>query len=62
MRVSFVIWEIEERLVSVLYFLYKIYHRGDHPINEYLKHFVATRNTRASAALGDDFSDPALQN
>ena len=31
--------------------LYKIYHRVDHPMNESLKNFVAARNTRVSAAL-----------
>ena len=41
------------RKVSVLSLLYKIYHRVDPPMNEYLNHFVAARNTRASAALGD---------
>ena len=33
--------------------LYEIYHRVDHPINEYLHQFVAARNTRTSAALGE---------
>ena len=28
-----------------------IYHRVDHPMIEHLNHFVAARNTRASAAL-----------
>ena len=32
---------------------YKIYHRVDQPMNKYLKHFVAARNTRASAALDE---------
>ena len=31
--------------------LNNIYHRVDHPMNEYLNHFVAACNTRASAAL-----------
>ena len=31
----------------------KIYNRVDHPINEYLNHFVAARYIRASAALGE---------
>ena len=35
-----------------LYFLYKIYHRVEHPLNEYLNHFLAARNIRASVALG----------
>ena len=39
--------------VSALCLLYKIYHRVDHPINGYLNHFLAARNTRASAALGE---------
>ena len=42
----------DRRKVSALYFLFKIYHRVDHPMNEYLKHFVAARNTSASPALG----------
>ena len=33
------------RKVSGLSLLYEIYHRVDHPINEYLNHFVAVRNT-----------------
>ena len=36
---------------SALYFHYKIYHRPDHPLREYLLHFVAARNTGAPAAL-----------
>ena len=39
------------RKVRPLGFLYKFYHRVDYPVNGYLNHFVATRNTRASAAL-----------
>ena len=39
------------RKSSVLCLLYKIYHRMDHPMNEYLKHLVADRNTRTSSAL-----------
>ena len=39
------------RKVSALCFLYKIYHRVDHPMNEYLNPFIATLNTRVSAAL-----------
>ena len=30
-----------------------IYHRVIHLLNKYLKHFVVTRNTRTSAALGE---------
>ena len=41
------------RKVSAFYLLYEIYHRVDHPMNRYLNHFVATRNTRAAAALGE---------
>ena len=40
------------RKVSALCFLYKIYHRVDRPMNEYLNNFVAACDTRASAALG----------
>ena len=39
------------RKVSASCLLYEIYHRVDHPMNEYLNNFVAARNTRASAAL-----------
>ena len=39
------------RKVSALCLLYKIYHRADHPLHEYLHHFVAARNTRGSAAV-----------
>ena len=38
---------------TALCWLYKIYHRVDHHMNEYLDHFVSARNTRASAALGE---------
>ena len=41
------------RKVSSLWLLYKIYHRTDHPMNEYLKHFVAALSTRTSTALGE---------
>ena len=52
------------RNVSALCLLYEIYHRAYRPLHEYLPHFVATRNTRASAALCElvSFGDPALQN
>ena len=30
--------------------LYKIYHRANHPMHEYLHYYVAARETRASAA------------
>ena len=42
-----------KRKVSALCLLNKIYHRVNRPINEYLNNFVAARNTRASAALGE---------
>ena len=48
MKVSFVIWLTEEK-----YLLYEIYHRVNHPVNGYLNHFVAARNTTASTALGE---------
>ena len=41
------------RKVNALCLLYKIYHTVDHFMDEYLKHFVAVRNTRAPAALGE---------
>ena len=41
------------RKVSALCLLYEIYYRVDHPMNEYLKHFVAVRNTRPSATLDE---------
>ena len=39
--------------VSAFSLLYEIYHTADNPMNEYLNNFVAARNTRASAALGE---------
>ena len=39
--------------VSALCLIYEVYHRVEHRMNEYLNHFVAARNTRASAALGE---------
>ena len=36
-----------------LMLLYKIYHREDHPFHVNLHHFVAVRNTRTSAVLGE---------
>ena len=36
------------RKVSALFLLYKIYHKADHSLHEYLYHFVAARNTRGS--------------
>ena len=41
------------RDVSTLRLLYKIYHRVDYHMNEYLNHLVGARNTRAIAALGE---------
>ena len=41
------------RKVSALYLLYEIYRRVVHPMNQYLNHFAAARNTRASTALGE---------
>ena len=41
------------RKVYTLCLLYKIYHRVEHPMNEYLNHLVADYNTRSSAALGE---------
>ena len=40
-------------MVSALCLLYEIYHKVNHPMNENLHHFVTTRNTTASAALGE---------
>ena len=37
----------------MLCFCSKIYHRVDRPMKEYLKQFVAVRNTGASVALGE---------
>ena len=52
------------RKISALCSLYKIYHRVDHPMNEYLYHFIAAHNTRVSAVLGEviSFGYSALQN
>ena len=41
------------RKFNALCLVFEIYHRVDHPIKEYLKHFRAPRNTRASAALAE---------
>ena len=49
MRVNFVVWRQKEG--QSLCLLYEIYHRADHPLHEYLHHFVAARNTRGSAAV-----------
>ena len=38
--------------VRVLCLLCRIYHSVDQPMNEHLSHFVAARNTKASAAPG----------
>ena len=41
---DFVAWE-HKRKVSVLCLLYKIYHRADHLLHEYLHHFITAHNT-----------------
>ena len=38
---------------SALCLLFEIYRRVDYSMNEYLHHFIAVRNTRALAALGE---------
>ena len=50
-KVSFAVWGTERSVPCVC--SYKIYHRVDQPIHEYQNHFVAARNVRALAALGD---------
>ena len=53
MRVNFVVWGTKERFVTCLVFsLYDLSQSGS-PTNEYLHHFVASRNARASAAVGE---------
>ena len=39
--------------VRALHLVYEVYHTMDHTVNEYLNYFIAARNTRASADLGD---------
>ena len=39
--------------VNALCLLYEIYHRAGHSTKDYLNHFFAKRNTRASAALDE---------
>ena len=39
--------------ISALCLLYEIYRRVDNSMNEYLNRFMAARNTKASAALGE---------
>ena len=51
-RMRFVVWFTEE-ISETLCLLYEIYHRVDHILKEYLNHYVAARNTRTSAALGE---------
>ena len=46
-RVNFVVWAQKQDV------FYKIYHRADHLLHEYLHNFVAACNTRAAAALGE---------
>ena len=43
---------VHKRKGSFLCLLYKIYHRMDHSMNEYLRNLFAARSTRVSAALG----------
>ena len=38
---------------SALCLLYKVYHRVDCPMNEYLNHFMGARNTRVPASVGE---------
>ena len=51
LREGELVWLEHRRKVSAVCLLYKIYHRTDHPIHEYLHHCVAARNTQTSAAL-----------
>ena len=46
---EFFLWY--RRKIITLGLLYAIYHRLEHPMNEYLKHLVATRTAGASADL-----------
>ena len=39
------------RKISALCLLYKVYHRADHSMHEYLHHFVSAHNARAPAAV-----------
>ena len=41
------------RKVNIWYWIYKIYHRADYPMHKSLHNFVAARNTKDSAALGE---------
>ena len=41
------------RKISLLCLFHEIYHRANHLTHEYLHHFVAARNTRASLAQGE---------
>ena len=50
-NVSFVICGTEGR--SEPFVCHKIYHRVEYHVNKYLDNFVASRNTRASATLGE---------
>ena len=43
----------QKRKVNAIFLLYKSYQRVNHPMNEYLNHFVVAHNTRASPALSD---------
>ena len=53
MRVNFVAWGMEKRSVPRICSIRFITEWTDHSMNEYLNHFVATCNARASAALGE---------
>ena len=49
---NFVVWGTEERSVPCVCSI-RFMHRLDHSMNEYLHHFVATRNTKPSDALDE---------
>ena len=51
-RMNIAFCDIEGRSMHCA-LLYKMYHRADHPMHDYLYYFIATCNTRASAALGE---------
>ena len=48
-RANFVVWGTERRGGSCDFS--EIFYRVDHPMKEYLKHFLSAHNSRASAAL-----------
>ena len=41
LKVNFVVWGTT------------VYHKADYPMHDHRYHFVATRNTRASSAVGE---------